>query len=259
MTLLSPPLSAVVLGLFVAVAAPACKPSTPAAPAARGDAAVVQRALDGIRAQVTLTAEGARVSGALTHEGHGLEGARVEVLDAPTASATVSSASGEWSLPVPAGRPTYLRVAKASYRTVQSGVVVAQAGAVQIPREMVPNTLLERIFRGVNLTENPAAGVVAVRFNLPERVTSRGLKPAGFGATLSEGGGSATVIGGDQPRLGNVTIGGEEIVIVLNVAPGTTTVTAQAPAGFVCEPAAGGLTTVRVDPQVVTFVAFDCR
>ena len=251
----TPPKPPCTAALALIVVAAACKP---AATGTDGGDAPVGRNATGTRARVTLTAEGARVQGTLAQDGNAIEGARVEVLDAP-ASATVTGAGGDWSLAVPAGQPAFVRVSKASFRTVQSGVSVAGAGAMRLPLEMVPAALLDRIFHGLGLAESASAGVVAVRFNLPDRLVNSRTRPAGFGATLSAGGGTAAVMGNGQPARGSRTIGGEEMVLVLNVAPGTTTVAAQAAEGFTCAPTAGVLTTVRVDPQVITFVSFDCR
>ena len=209
------------------------------------------------RARVSITAEGARVNGTFLEDGHGIAGARVTVLDAPTASTAVSGANGTWSITVPVAQPVYLRVTSGSYRTIQSGVIVAQAGEMQFPLEMVPSSLLERIYSTLDIAENRAAGALAVRFNLPGR--DRRTTPTGFGATLSAGGGIPVALGSGGPRRSDVTISEETILLMLNVAPGPTTVTARAPAGLTCEPARGSLPTVRVDPRVVTFVAFNCR
>lgn len=248
-----PPLRRVVVVTLLAASALSCRSAT------RDDNGGPPPPPLGTWARVTASPDGTRLDGTFLADGHALEGARVEVLGVTPPREAVSSASGAWSVTVPAGAESYLRVTKPSFRTVQSAVAATLPPSTHLSLEMVPASLLVRIFDALHLTEDTAKGIVTVRFNMPARVQRANEHHAGFTASLSAGGGVPVVFGAHGPERSNATTGREEVVIVLNVAPGETTVTAQAPAGFTCRPTPGGSATTRVDPQVISFVSFDCQ
>ena len=188
----------------------------------------------------------------------GVVGVRVEAVDSSPAQATTSGPDGLFRLTVPSNVPTYFRASKSGYRAAQAGVTVSAAGLERFPLELVSEDVVARVFRGANVTEDAAAGLVAVRFELHADPPLQDERPAGFGATLASGGGIPFSFAHDQVRQSATTIGGEELVVFVNVAVGPTAVTASGPAGWACVPSRGAPSTVRVDPGIVTYVSFDC-
>ena len=198
------------------------------------------------------------VSGNFSDGAAVVAGGTVEVVGASPALSTTTSATGAWSLMIPAGRPVFIRGSKTGYRSVQVGFTVPAAGLAGLALDVVSNELAAQLFSTTGVTENTAAGVLAVNFTL---TGDGGTLPTNFGVNLSGGGGTRIALGGGGgPTVRDTTLGGEhQEMIILNVAAGMTTVTPVVPAGFTCTPSNATLTTVRVDPRVITFAAFDCH
>lgn len=185
-------------------------------------------------------------------------GATIEVVGASPANSTMTSASGAWSLMVQGGSSIFVRASKAGFRTVQTGVQVPADGLRDLDLTVVPNALPMQLFAETRITENAAAGIVVLSFFVPP--VDSGTRPSGFGATLSAGGGTRVALGNGPPTVRDTTVGDEEqTLLIINVAAGMTTVTPTAPAGASCTPNPGALTTIRVDPQVLSFITFQCR
>ncbi len=187
-----------------------------------------------------------------------LAGVRVEATDATPSVASTSAADGVWGLTVPSVGASYLRWSKTGLRTAQAALDLHDEGAVWIPLDPVEDELMTRILSSSGVREDPAAGVVVVRFSVLEGTSWRPRCPAGFAATLSSGGTPVSVAEGGA-RRSNATLGGEGVVIFLNAPVGQATVEAGPPSGYRCVRPPGTPGTVRVDPGVITFTAFDCR
>ncbi len=184
--------------------------------------------------------------------------ATVEVVGATPANSTMTNATGNWSLTLPASSAVFIRASKAGFRSVQSGVTVPAGGIRGFNLTAVPSNLPAQVFTATGITENTAAGIIVANFFLPR--TDAGMLPGGFGAGLSAGGGTRVALGNGPPTVRDTTVGEEEqTLLIINVAAGMTTVTPTAPAGFTCTPSPGALTTIRVDPQVLSFIDFNCR
>lgn len=199
-----------------------------------------------------------RVSGQVSASGMGVSGASVEVFAATPANSTTSDVTGAWRLTVTAGLPNYFRASKATFRTTQWGFVADSADCTDLELDLVASANVVQFFGATGLTEDTAAGIVVVSFRMP---STAGNMPAGFGATLSAGGGTHVALGGSGApvRQDTTLAGATSVLVVVNVAAGMTTVTPVPTAGLTCAPVMGTLNTVRVDPQVLTYVTFECR
>ena len=222
----------------------------------RGTATDTGTATDSGTVTVTDASGPPMVSGVYINDGMPVADATIAVVGASPALATTTSSTGVWSLTLPSVQSVFFRATKASLRTVQQGFAVPAAGIPNLNLQVVANDQASQIFSKTGVTESAAAGIVVAVFNMAGG--AGGELPGGFGATLSAGGGTPVALGDMGPVRSAVTIRNNTL-IVANVTAGMTSVTATAPAGHTCAPSPNALTTVRVDPGVLTFVSFDCN
>lgn len=189
------------------------------------------------------------VEGTVRGEGRSVSGATITAVTSPGTTVT-TGAGGTFSLSLPAGSTQLIRVNRAGARTMQAMLVV---GASNFDFESPPEAEIARLYSALDLSEDPAKGILVLSFEAPG-VT----RPAGFGATLSVGGGTRFVVPESGPVRRDTTLAGDNTLVVANVPAGTVTVTPTAPGGRTCE-AVFGVNAVRVDPRTITHVSFVCR
>ncbi len=183
---------------------------------------------------------------------------RVAVADATPPLASTTDAIGTWELTVPSAGTSYIRWSKTGLRTGQAALDLRNEGTAWLPMDPVDDPLMTRILDSSGVREDPAAGVVVVRFSVRAGGTWQARCPAGFAATLSSGGTPVAAAEGGA-RRSNATLGGEGVVIFLNAPVGEATLEARPPSGYRCVRAPGVPGTLRIDPGVITFTAFDCQ
>jgi hypothetical protein len=203
-------------------------------------------------APVTLDTGPMSVNGLVQQDSTPIASARIEVVDASPAIATMSDAAGAWSLTPPPGGTVFLRASKAGYRSSQSYHDLSGRGA-RIELQLRSSEQVTGLFSALRITESTAQGMLIVRFHMPPGVTA----PAGFGVTLGSPGGSRFILTRSGPVAQDRTAAGGETLGIANVPAGAIAVTPIVPTGVTCQ-ADVPLATYRVDPQTFTNVAFRC-
>lgn len=198
------------------------------------------------------------------HEGP-VPGATVFAVDQPDERVT-TGADGRYALSLPVGSTQLIRVSRGSNKTVQSMVVVGVEG---FDFELVATDEVAQALSAIGLTEDAARGMLVLRF-----LGANGARMSGCGASLSVPGGTRFVLThGEQARSRTAGANNPERItairqdttgtdnpelIIANVPAGVVTITPASPSGITCTPTYGAA-SVRVDPQTITDVTFECR
>lgn len=177
--------------------------------------------------------------------------AMVVVVDRAGASVT-TGADGRFAFSLPIGSTQLLRVSHGTARSFQSMLVVPSRDLLSFNLEVVPSADIAMIYSGLGLTEDATRGLLLLHFH------ASGTQPAGFGATLSVGGGTRFVVPDSGPVRQETTAAGDDVLGVANVPAGVVTVTPIAPSGRICTPTYGVM-TIRIDARTITDLSFDCR
>ena len=180
-----------------------------------------------------------------------IAGATVTIVG--TSTSTTTAADGSFSLMASGGASIFLSVTLANYQTSEAGFVVPAGGGTVPEITLLANAEVQGVTAVLNppLTLDTSKGVVVVKFKDQTQT-------AGYGATLSASHGMS--FDPQTQTYAMKTSGGQNdaALVFPNVVAGTTTVTASAPAGKTCTPAQA-ITNWRVDPNVFTWVVFDCQ
>jgi hypothetical protein len=182
-----------------------------------------------------------------------IDGATVTI--SGTQTSTTTAADGTYSLMAASGSTIFLTVSKATYQSSQVGYVVPSTGGAVADITLLLTAEISMVTGALSppLTVDPAKGDVLVQFHDQSQT-------AGYSATLSASHGMPFTPEGQTPMYTTTTTGGHDnqTLVYPNVTTGTTTVTVTPASGKTCTPAQA-IANWRVDPNVFTWIDYNCQ
>jgi len=180
--------------------------------------------------------------------GNPVSAATVAAMNGPS---VLTAADGSWTLMLASNATVFATASKSNYINAEIGAIVPPGGATGVTFAMISQAAAGAVAAVLGFTVDTTKGGLAVYF---------GTVGTGYGATLSAAvaTSSFTFVNGTNPVYSRTTLQSNQVLVFVNVAPGTTTITPTHPAGRTCTPVVPGITNWRVDPNTISAVAFNC-